>query len=233
MSKDYRFYNEYCHHKEPIDFKTYVLDQLRDCGYFPWLRDEPRGIEEEKYFLNSTLRIPYLEREIERDEARVKKAKDFLSSLEEYPDEEYSKYVKDETEKWQAQYNTRIHNADDYATEYTEQLNKRADEFSSFLTRWTPPSEFCDIIDILDNQLLAVREEIKKIQSDRAVFYRNLPEKPELMSKAEFINSSKEYYEDTIKRCQDFISNNKKNIEGMKKEDEATHKLFESLKAIE
>lgn len=57
MNKDYRFYNCYCYDNDPIDFKAYVLNQLRDLGYFNWLRDEPRGIKDEKEFLNSTQRI--------------------------------------------------------------------------------------------------------------------------------------------------------------------------------
>lgn len=233
MNKDYRFYNCYCHDENPIDFKIYVLDQLRDLGKFNWLRDEPKGVKDEKEFLNSTQRIPYLEREIERDTVRVKKAKDFLKQLEEYPDEEYAKYVKDETEKWQAQYNTKIHNTTDYATEHSEYLNKRADELASYITKWTPPDEFIDITGTLSNQLWTVREEAKKIMRDRAFFYEKLSDKPKLMSEEEFINSNKEDCEDIIKMCSGFISDNKKNIKRMKKQDEATHKLFESLKVFD
>lgn len=233
MVKDYNFYNCYCHDQKPIDFKAYVLNQLRDLGYFNWLRDEPRGIKNEKEFLNSTQRIPYLEREIERDNVRVKKAKDFLKQLEKYPDEEYAKYVKNETEKWQAQYNTKIHNTSDYATEHTEYLNERADELEALISKWTPPDEFIDITGTLSNQLLTVREEAKKIQSDRAFFYEKLSDKPELMSKEEFINSNKEDCEDIIKRASGFISDNKNNIKGMEKQDEATHKLFDSLKVFD
>jgi hypothetical protein len=233
MREDYTFYNCYCYDKDPIDFKAYVLNQLRDLGYFNWLRDEPRWIKDEKDFLNSTQRIPYLEKEIEGDKTRVKKAKDFLKQLEEHPDEEYAKYVKDETEKWQAQYNTKIHNSTDYATERTEYLNIRADEFASYITKWTPPDEFLNITGTLSNQLLTVREEAKKIQSDRAFFYEKLPDKPELMSKEEFISTNEEDCEETIKRCSGYISDNKKNIKRMKKQDETTHKLFESFKVFD
>ena len=186
MNKDYRFYNCYCHDENPVDFKAYILNQLRDLGYFNWLRDEPRDIKDEKEFLNSTQRIPYLEREIERDKTRVKKAKDFLKQLEEHPDEEYAKYVKDETEKWQAQYNTKIHNASDYATEHSEYLNKRADELEALISKWAPPVKFNTVIETLNNQFLTVREEAKRIQSDRASFYEKLPNQPELISKEEF-----------------------------------------------
>lgn len=233
MNKDYRFYNCYCHDENPIDFKAYVLDQLRDLGKFNWLRDEPRGIKDEKEFLNSTYRIPNLEKEIERDKARVKKAKDLLKQIEEHPDEEYAKYVKDETEKWQAQYNTKIHNTTDYATEHTEYLNKRADEFASFITKWIPPIEFLNITGTLSNQLLTVREEAKKIMADRAFFYEKLPDGPEIISKEIYLLNIKEDCEDIIKRCSEFISDNKKNIKRMKKQDEATHKLFESLKVFD
>lgn len=233
MREDYTFYNCYCYDKDPIDFKAYVLNQLRDLGYFNWLRDEPRWIKDEKDFLNSTQRIPYLEKEIEGDKTRVKKAKDFLKQLEEHPDEEYAKYVKDETEKWQAQYNTKIHNSTDYATERTEYLNKRADELASYITQWTPPDEFLNITGTLSNQLLTVREEAKKIQSDRALFYEKLPDKPELMSKEEFISTNEEDCEETIKISNGYISDNKKNIKRMKKQDEATRKLFESFKVFD
>lgn len=233
MNKDYRFYNCYCHDENPIDFKVYVLDQLRDLGKFNWLRDEPRGIKDEKEFLNSTYRIPNLEKEIERDKARVKKAKDLLKQIEEHPDEEYAKYVKDETEKWQAQYNTKIHNTIDYATEHTEYLNKRADELASYITKWTPPDEFNDITGTLSCQLWTVREEAKKIQSDRAFFYKKLPDGPEIISKEIYLLNIKEDCEDIIKRCSDWISDNKKNIKRMKKQDETTHKLFESLKIFD
>ncbi len=67
MREDYTFYNCYCYDKDPIDFKAYVLNQLRDLGYFNWLKDELRWIKDEKDFLNSTQRIPYIEREIKRD----------------------------------------------------------------------------------------------------------------------------------------------------------------------
>ncbi len=230
MREDYTFYNCYCHDKDPIDFKAYVLNQLRNLGYFNWLRDEPRGIKDEKEFLNSTYRIPNLEREIERDKARVKKAQNVLKRLEEHPDEEYAEYVKNETEKWQAQYNTKIHNTTDYATEYSDYLNKRADELASYITKWTPPDEFTDITGTLSCQLWTVREEAKKTVADRATFYEKLPDKPELMSKEKFISLDKEDLNDIIKRCSGFISDNKKNIKRMKKQDEATHKLFESLK---
>lgn len=233
MKKDYTFFNCYCYNKNSIDFKTYVLNQLRDLGYFNWLRDELRWIKDEKEFLNSTQRIPYLEREIKRDKDRVKKAKNFLKQIEEHPDEEYAKYVKNETEKWQAQYNTKIHNTTDYATEHTEYLNKRADEFASYIIKWIPPIEFLDIIETLNNQLLTVREEAKKIMEDRVTFYKNLPDEPELVSKNIYLLNIKEDCEDIIKRCSGWISDNKKNIKRMKKEDEVTHKLFESLKIFD
>jgi hypothetical protein len=38
MREDYTF----CYDNVPIDFKAYVLNQLRNLGYFNWLRDEPR-----------------------------------------------------------------------------------------------------------------------------------------------------------------------------------------------
>ena len=86
MKEDYTFYNCYCYDKDPIDFKAYVLNQLRDLGYFNWLRDEPRWIKDEKNFLNSTERIPYIEKEIKRDQDRVKKAKKLLKQLKELDD---------------------------------------------------------------------------------------------------------------------------------------------------
>lgn len=233
MREDNTFYNCYCYDKDPIDFKAYVLNQLRDLGYFNWLRDEPRWIKDEKEFLNSTQRIPYIEKEIKRDQCRVKKAKDLLKQIEKHPDEEYEKYVKDETIKWQAQYNTKIHNLTDYVTEHTEYLNKRADEFASFITKWTPPDEFINITETLNNQLLTVREEAKKQQADRKSFYDNLPSQPELMSKEDYLLDIKEDCEETIKRCSGYISDSKKNIKRMKKQDEATHKLFESFELLE
>ena len=233
MKEDYTFYNCYCYDKDPIDFKAYVLNQLRDLGYFNWLRDEPRWIKDEKEFLNSTQRIPYIEKEIKRDQNRVKKAKDLLKQIEEHPDEEYKKYVKDETIKWQAQYNTKVNNTSDYVTERIEYLNKRADEFASFITKWTPPDEFINITETLSNQLLTVREEARKQQADRKLFYDNLPNQPELMSKEDYLLYIKEDCEETIKRCCDYISNSKKNIKRMKKQDEATRKLFESFKQLD
>ena len=233
MREDNTFYNCYCYDKDPIDFKAYVLNQLRDLGYFNWLRDEPRWIKDEKEFLNSTQRIPYIEKEIKRDQCRVKKAKDLLKQIEKHPDEEYEKYVKDETIKWQAQYNTKIHNLTDYVTEHTEYLNKRADEFASFITKWTPPDEFINITETLNNQLLTVREEAKKQQADRKSFYDNLPSQPEPMFKEDYLLDIKEECEETIKRCSGSISDNKKNIKRMKKQDEATRKLFESFKLLE
>lgn len=229
MREDYTFYNYYCHDKDPIDFKACVLNQLRDLGYFNWLRDEPRGIKDKREFLNSTQRIPYLEREIERDKAGLKKAEDFLKQLKEHPDEEYTKYVKDETDKWQAQYNTKTNNTSDYATEHIKYLNHRADKLEEFIRRWTPPAEYENITEALTVQLDTVRKEAKKEDSNRKFFYDKLSEKPELMSKEEFIKSTTEDCEKTIKRCQSYISDNKKNIKRMKKEDEAIHKLFESL----
>ena len=233
MREDYTFYNCYCYDKDPIDFKAYVLNQLRDLGYFNWLRDEPRNLTDEKYFLNATQRIPYLEREIERDRKRIREAKESLKRIEEHPDEEYEKYVKDETEKWQAQYNTKIDNTTDYVTEHTEYLNKRADEFASYITKWTPPDEFINITGTLSNQLLTVREEARKQQADRKLFYDNLPNQPELKSREDYLLNIKEDCKETIKRCSGYISDSKKNIKRMKKQDEATHKLFESFKQLD
>ena len=233
MREDYTFYNWYCHGDDPIDFKAYVLSELRKLNYFSWLRDEPRDLTDEKDFLNATQRIPYLEKEIERDRKRIKEAKEFLKRIEEHPDEEYEKYVKDETEKWQAQYNTKIHNTTDYVTEHAEYLNKRADEFASYITKWTPPDEFLNITGTLSNQLLTVREEARKQQEDRKLFYDNLPNQPELKSKEDYLLDIKEDCEETIKRCSGYISDNKKNIKRMKKQDEATRKLFESFKQLD
>lgn len=232
MREDYTFYNCYCYDKDPIDFKAYVLNQLRDLGYFNWLRDELRWIKDEKDFLNSTQNIPYLERGIKIDQDRVKKAKKLLKQINEHPDEEYEKYVKDETVKWQAQYNTKINNATDYVTERIEYLNKRADEFASYITKWTPPDEFLNITGTLNCQLWTVREEARKQQADRKLFYDNLPNQPELKSKEDYLLDIKEDCEETIKRCSSYISDNKKNIKRMKKQDEATHKLFESFKQL-
>lgn len=232
MREDYTFYNCYCYDKDLIDFKAYVLNQLRDLGYFNWLRDELRWIKDEKDFLNSTQNIPYLERGIKIDQDRVKKAKKLLKQINEHPDEEYEKYVKDETVKWQAQYNTKINNATDYVTERIEYLNKRADEFASYITKWTPPDEFLNITETLNCQLWTVREEARKQQADRKLFYDNLPNQPELKSKEDYLLDIKEDCEETIKRCSSYISDNKKNIKRMKKQDEATHKLFESFKQL-
>lgn len=99
MREDYTFYNCYCSDNKPIDFKVYVLNELRKLSYFPWLRDEPRDLTDEEDFLNATQRIPYLEREIGRDQKRIKEAEELLKRIKERPDEEYEKYVKDETEK--------------------------------------------------------------------------------------------------------------------------------------
>ena len=170
MREDYTFYNWYCHEDDPIDFKAYVLSELRKLNYFSWLRDEPRDLTDEKDFLNATQRIPYLEKEIERDRKRIKEAKEFLKRIEEHPDEEYEKYVKDETEKWQVQYNTKINSKMDYATEHTEYLNRRADELQSFLNNWEVPVEYYNVAETLNNQLLTVRKEVKKQQSDRKLF---------------------------------------------------------------
>ena len=232
MREDYTFYNCYCNNNDPIDFKAYVLNELRNLNYFPWLRDEPRNLTDEKDFLNATQRIPYLEREIERDQKRIRETKESLKRIEEHPDEEYGKYVKDETEKWQAQHNTKIDNTTDYVTERIEYLNKRADEFASYITKWTPPDEFLNITGTLSNQLLTVREEARKQQADRKLFYDNLPNQPELKSKEDYLLDIKEDCEETIKRCSGYISDNKKNIKRMKKQDEATYKLFESFKQL-
>lgn len=233
MREDYTFYNWYCHDNGPIDFKLYVLNQLRDLGYFNWLRNEPRNLTDEKDFLNSTQNIPYLEKEIERDQCRVKKAKKLLKQIEEHPDEEYAKYVKDKTEKWQAQHDTKINNRTDYAIERIKYLNHRADELQSFLDNWEIPGEYYDVAETLNNQLLTVRKEARKQQEDRKLFYNNLPDQPEIMPKEVYLDNLKEDCEDVIKRCRGYVLDNKKNIERMKKQDEATHKLFESLKVFD
>ena len=62
MREDYTFYNCYCCDNILIDFKAYALNELRKLNYFPWLRDEPRNLKDERDFLNATQRIPYLER---------------------------------------------------------------------------------------------------------------------------------------------------------------------------
>ena len=233
MREDYTFYNCYCYDNVPIDFKAYVLNQLRDLGYFNWLRDEPRWIKEEEDFLNSTQRIPYIEREIKRDQKRIREAKEFLKRIEEYPDEEYEKYVKEETEKWQAQRDTKINNRTDYAIERIKYLNNRADELQSFLDNWEIPGEYYDVAETLNNQLLTVRKEAVEQQEDRKLFYNNLSDQPEIMPKEVYLDNLKEDCEDVIKRCRGYISDNKKNIEMMKKQDEATHKLFESFKVFD
>ena len=233
MREDYTFYNCYCYDNVPIDFKAYVLNQLRDLGYFNWLRDEPRWIKEEEDFLNSTQRIPYIEREIKRDQKRIREAKEFLKRIKEHPDEEYGKYVKDETEKWQAQYNTKINNETDYATERIKYLKHRADELQSFLDSWETPDEYYNVAETLNNQLWTVRKEAKEQQEDRKLFYDNLKDKPVIASKEVYLEDIKEQCEDIIKRSQNWISDNKRNIERMKKQDEATHKLFESLKRFD
>lgn len=232
MREDYTFYNCYCNNNDPIDFKAYVLNELRNLNYFPWLRDEPRNLTDEKDFLNATQRIPYLEREIERDQKRIREAKESLKQIEEHPDEEYAKYVKDETEKWQAQYNTKINNKTDYATEHIEYLNRRADELQSFLDSWETPGEYYNVVETLNNQLLTVRKEAEEVRERRQSFYNNLEDKPVIASKEVYLEDIKEQCEDIIKRSQDWISNNKRNIERMKKEDIATHKLFKSLKGF-
>lgn len=233
MREDYTFYNCCCHDNDPIDFKSYVLNVLRDRNYFPWLRDEPRNLTDEKDFLNATQNIPYLEKEIERDQKRIKEAKEFLKRIKERPDEEYEKYVKDETAKWQAQYNTKINNKTGYTTEHIEYLNRRADELQSFLDSWETPGEYCNVTETLNNQLLTVRKEAEEQQKNRKLFYDNLEDKPVIASKEVYLEDIKEQCEDIIKRSQNWISDNKRNIERMKKQDEATHKLFESLKGFD
>ncbi len=233
MREDYTFYNCCCHDNDPIDFKSYVLNVLRDRNCFPWLRDEPRNLTDEKDFLNSTQNIPYLEREIKRDQKRIKEAKESLKRIKEHPDEEYEKYVKDETEKWQAQYNTKINNKTNYATEHTEYLNRRADELQSFLDSWKTPSEYYNVAETLNNQLLTVRKEAEEVRERRQFFYDNLEDKPVIASKEVYLEDIKEQCEDIIKRSQNWISDNKRNIERMKKQDDATHKLFESFELLE
>ena len=233
MREDYTFYNCYCNNNDPIDFKAYVLNELRNLNYFPWLRDEPRNLTDEKDFLNATQRIPYLEREIKIDQDSVRRAKKLLKQIEEHPDAEYAKYVKDETEKWQAQYNTKINNKTDYATEHIEYLNRRADELQSFLDSWETPGEYYNVAETLNNQLLTVRKEAEEVRERRQFFYDNLEDKPVIASKEVYLEDIKEQCEDIIKRSQNWISDNKRNIKRMKKQDEATHKLFESLKRFD
>ena len=232
MREDYTFYNCYCDDNKPIDFKAYVLNELRKLNYFPWLRDEPRNLTDEKDFLNATQRIPYLEKEIERDQKRIKEAKESIKQIKERPDEEYAKYVKDETDKWQAQYNTKINNKTDYATERAEYLNCRADELDLFLSKWVLPAEYLRVTENLHNQLLTVRKKAERVKADRQYFYDNLEDKPVIESKEIYLADIKEGCEDVIKRCQKLISDNKKNIERMKKDDVSTHKLFESFKQL-
>ena len=233
MREDYTFYNCYCLDNVPIDFKAYVLNQIRALGGFNWLRDEPKNLTDEKYFLNATQNIPYLEREIERDQKRIREAKKSLKRIKEHPDEEYEKYVKDETAKWQAQYNTKIDNETDYATERIKYLKRRADELQSLLDSWETPDEYYNVAETLNNQLWTVRKEAKEQQEDRKLFYDNLEDKPVIASKEVYLEDIKEQCEDIIKRSQNWISDNKRNIERMKKQDEATHKLFESLKRFD
>lgn len=230
MREDYTFCNCYCSNNDPIDFKAYVLNELRNLNYFPWLRDEPRNLTDEKDFLHATQGIPYLEREIKRDQKRIKEAKEFLKRIKEHPDEEYEKYVKDETEKWRAQYNTKINNETDYATERIKYLKRRADELQSFLDSWEAPDEYYNVTENLNNQLWTVRKEAKEQQEDRKLFYDNLEDKPVIASKEVYLEDIKKQCEDIIKRSRNWISDNKRNIKRMKKQDEATHKLFESLK---
>lgn len=85
----------------------------------------------------------------------------------------------------------------------------------------------------MNNQLLTVRKEAEEIRERRQSFYDNLEDKPIIASKEVYLSDLKEEYEDTIKRSQNWISDNKRNIERMKKQDEATHKLFESLKVFD
>ena len=233
MREDYTFCNCYCNNDNPIDFKAYVLNELRKLNYFSWLRDEPTNLTDEKYFLNATQRIPYLEREIKRDQKRMEEAKELLKRIERNPDEEYGKYIKDETEKWQAQYNTKVNNTTDYATERSELLNRRADKLDFFLSKWALPVEYLSVTESLNNQLFTVRKEAEQIRKDRQFFYNNLEDKPVIASKEAYLADIKEECEDVIKRSQNWISNNRKNIKRMKKDDEATHRLFESLKGFD
>lgn len=230
MREDYTFYNCYCSDNKPFDFKAYVLNELRKLNYFPWLIDEPRDLTDEKDFLNATQRIPYLEKEIERDRKRIKEAKKSLKRISEHPDEEYEKYVKNETEKWQAQYNTKINNKTDYVTERSEYLNRRADELELFLSKWVFPAEYLRVTENLNNQLYTVRKEAQQIKADRQRFYDNLEDKPVIVSKEVYLEDIKEQCEDVIKRSRGWISDNKRNIERMKKDDVVIHRLFESLK---
>lgn len=233
MKEDYTFYNCYCDDEKPINFKLYVLNELRKLNYFSWLRDEPRDLTDEKDFLNATQRIPYLEKEIKRDQKRIEEAKEFLKRIEQNPDEEYERYVKNETEKWQAQYNTKIHNTTDYAIERSEYLSRRADKLDFFLSNWALPVEYLGVTESLNNQLFTIRKEAEQIREDRQFFYNNIEDKPIIASKEDYLADIKEECEDVIKRSQNWISNNRKNIKRMKKEDEATHRLFESLKEFD
>ncbi len=140
--------------------------------------------------------------------------------------------MKDETEKWQAQYNTKINNETDYATERIKYLKRRADELQSFLNSWETPDEYYNVTETLNNQLWTVRKEVKEQQEDRKLFYDNLEDKPVIASEEVYLEDIKEQCEDIIKRSRNWISDNKRNIERMKKQDEATHKLFESFKQL-
>ena len=103
----------------------------------------------------------------------------------------------------------------------------------SFLDSWKMPDEYYNVTETLNNQLLTVRKEAEEIREKRQSFYDNLEDKPVIASKEVYLADLEEEYEDIIKRCGNYISDNKKNIERMKKQDEATHKLFESLKRFD
>lgn len=112
-------------------------------------------------------------------------------------------------------------------------MNRRADKLDFFLSNWALPVEYLSVAESLNNQLFTVRKEAEQIKADRQCFYDNLEDKPIVASKEVYLTDIKEECEDVIKRCQGWISDNKKNIERMKKQDEATHRLFESLKEFD
>ena len=83
--------------------------------------------------------------------------------------------------------------------------------------------------EILNNQLLTVRKEAEEVRERRQIFYDNLEDKPVIASKEVYLEDIREQCEDVIKRSRGWISDNKRNIERMKEDDVAIHKLFESL----
>ena len=92
------------------------------------------------------------------------------------------------------------------------------------------PAEYLRVTENLNNQLYTVRKEAQQIKTDRQRFYDNLEDKPVIASKEVYLEDIREQCEDVIKRSQGWISDNKRNIERMEKDDVAIHKLFESFK---